>query len=423
LLLLLPASQKFEGSNEVRVKEPIVGFLLYKIPYGKDVIMQILKNLSVSLLTCLLFLGLVLAPSSLINAETETKETEASVEEALSEDALEARRELLASEEAKELREKFLILANEVEVTEDEVIFHDNATEEGVEHRIKRGIDQVAILYGSYTTLWYEAGGEAMAIIGGDNIKTYEKDIGRDITQDEGVEVVAETNSGQTWDVERIIASQPELIICSQAMSGYATISGPAEAAGIEVLCLSYDTFEDYLKWFKVFSHLAGEPERFEEVALKVLDEVILIILACPAEETPQVAILFASPRDFTLNTKATSIGAMVLDLKANNVVDDWDNPDGAKRLPVSLERLFTINPEKILVQTHTSEDKCREVIEENFGDNAVWNELDAVKNKELYILDTNLFHRKPNARFAEAYKQLAQILYPEVDFGLDFAS
>lgn len=384
--------------------------------------MQILKNISISLLACLLLLGLVLWPGSPVNAEKETKETKAPAEEALSEEELEARRERLASEEAEELREKFLALADEVEVTEDEVIFQDNTTEEGVEHKIKRGLDRVAILYGSYTTLWYEAGGQATAVIGGDNVKLYEKVIGRDITQDEGVEVVAETNSGQTWDVERIIANQPELIICSQAMSGYSTISGPAEAAGIEVLCLSYDTFEDYLKWFKVFAHIAGEPELFEEVALKVLDEVILTILACP-EEAPNVAILFASPKDFTLNTKATSIGAMVLDLKAHNVVDEWDNPDGAKRLPVSLEMLFTINPEKILVQTHTSEDKCREVIEENFGDNAVWKELDAVKNEELYILDTNLFHRKPNSRFAEAYKQLAQILYPEVDFGVDIAA
>ena len=47
-------------------------------------------------------------------------------------------------------------------------------------------------LYASFTTLWYEAGGEVIGCIGGDSSVTlYEEYIGRDITQDEGMQVVA----------------------------------------------------------------------------------------------------------------------------------------------------------------------------------------------------------------------------------------
>lgn len=379
-----------------------------------------LKKLSTLLIICLVLITFCLAPNHISLADEKSSEPKPSESKELTEEELAARKELLESEEAKELRERFLALANEVEITDKEVVFTDDTAPEGKEHRLPKGMDNVAVLYGSYTTLWYEAGGKASYIVGGENIKTYEKAIGRDISQDKDVTVVADSNAANNWDVETIIAARPSLIICAQAMSGYATISGPAEAAGIEVICLEYDTFSDYLKWFKVFANLGGEPELFDDLALKVLDEIILTILACPEEEGPDVAVMFASPRDITLNTKATNLGSMLLDLKAHNVVDDWDNPDGAKRLPVNLELLYKINPEKILFQTHTTAEKTQAIIDENYADNPVWQELEAIKNDELYILDQDLFHRRPNARFAEAYKKLAQILYPDIDFGLD---
>ena len=42
---------------------------------------------------------------------------------------------------------------------------------------------------------------------------------------------------------------------------------------------------------------------------------------------------------------------------------------------------------------------------------------LSAVKNGKVYYLEKSLFHNKPNSRFAEAYKVLAQYLYPDAEF------
>ncbi len=52
--------------------------------------------------------------------------------------------------------------------------------------------------------------------------------------------------------------------------------------------------------------------------------------------------------------------------------------------------------------------------METTFGENPLWNELDAVKNNEVYFLDKNLFNLKPNARWGEAYEVLEEILYGE---------
>ena len=156
------------------------------------------------------------------------------------------------TDRAEILREYFLEKANEVEVTDTSVIFTDAVSETPLE--IAKNPQKPAVLYGSFVTLWYEAGGVAAGVIGGDSsIELYNLYIGRDVTQDEGVTVLAESSAGKNWNTETIIAFQPDLIICSTAMSGYKTISAPAEAAGIPVVAMSYNDFSDYLKWFKVF--------------------------------------------------------------------------------------------------------------------------------------------------------------------------
>ena len=48
---------------------------------------------------------------------------------------------------------------------------------------------------------------------------------------------------------------------------------------------------------------------------------------------------------------------------------------------------------------------------------NPVWQSLSAVKNGKVFYLEKSLFHNKPNSRFAEAYKVLAQYLYPDAEF------
>ena len=42
------------------------------------------------------------------------------------------------------------------------------------------------------------------------------------------------------------------------------------------------------------------------------------------------------------------------------------------------------------------------------------WKELSCVKNGNYCYMPKELFHFKPNSRWAEAYEYLALILYPE---------
>ena len=312
---------------------------------------------------------------------------------------------------ADSVKASYLEGADKVVVNEDSETFTDA---NGEEMTVKKHPEKPAILYASFTTLWYEAGGKAMGVIGGDtSVDLYNEYIGRDITKDEGVNVLATSGSGKKWDVETIIASQPDLIIVSTAMSGYATIKEPANAASIPVIAVDYDNFSDYLKWFKVFCNLTGNPDLWESVALKSLDEVVATVSSVPTENNPKVFSMFSGSKSLQANTANTVVGGMINELGASNIVDAWENPESATRLDINLETVVAADPDIILVQCHAGAEDAEAQVKEIYGENEVWNSLRAVKEGKVFYLEKALFHNKPNSRFSEAYKVMSDILYP----------
>ena len=319
-----------------------------------------------------------------------------------------------------DLKNEFLKQANEVTVSENSVTFKD-ATENTM--TIHKNPQKTVNLYASFTTLWYEAGGSVSGCIGGNSsAELYKEYIGRDITSDEGMTVVATSSSGKKWDTENIIALKPDLIICSTAMSGYSTIQAPAEAANIPLIAVSYDDFSDYLKWFKVFCNLTGHTELWDSVAMKALDEVVEVLTEIPAEKGPSVFSMFSGANSLQSNTSATVVGGMINAMNAVNIVDNWDNSTGAERLDINLETVFSVNPDIIIVQCHAGAEVAKEQVESTYGANPVWQSLKAVKDGKVFYLEKTLFHNKPNSRFAEAYQKLAEILYPDVNFSFKAA-
>ena len=315
------------------------------------------------------------------------------------------------------LKAAFLEKADAVVVSEDSVTFTDASGDGNTTVTVPINPASVVNLYASFTTLWYEAGGEVVGCIGGSSsVELYKEYIGRDITADAGMTVVAESSSGKKWNVESIVALRPELIICSTAMSGYATIEKPAAAAEIPLIAVEYNDFSDYLKWFKVFCNLSGHPERWESVAMKTLDEVVEILVACPTENTPSVFAMFSGADSLQANTSETVVGGMITAMNAKNIVDNWPNTSRADRLEINLETVFAADPDIIVVQCHAGAEVAKAAVDETYGSNPVWQSLTAVKEGRVYYLEKELFHNKPNSRFAEAYRILASYLYPNLD-------
>ncbi|MDE5715234.1 MAG: ABC transporter substrate-binding protein [Anaeroplasmataceae bacterium] len=314
-----------------------------------------------------------------------------------------------------ELSNQFLAAANEVVISDSSVTFKDANQKEMT---LMKNPKKVCNLYASFTTLWYEAGGVVSGCIGGtSSIDLYKEYIGRDITTDEGVTILATTSSGSKWSIETILASQPDLIICSTAMSGYKTISGPAEAANIPCVAMNYDDFSDYLKWFKVFSSLTGNENLWESIALKSLNDVIDVIVEVERLEGPSVFCMFSGTKSFQANTINTVAGAMIEQLGGKNIVSSWANDTQAERLEINLEAVYAGKPTMILIQCHATKTEVSEFLQEIYGDNPLWNAICSSIGENIFYLEKTLFHNKPNSKFALAYQTLAKILYPTHTF------
>ncbi len=67
-----------------------------------------------------------------------------------------------------------------------------------------------------------------------------------------------------------------------------------------------------------------------------------------------------------------------------------------------------------MIVQSGDDTEGTKKNVENMFRENPLWGELDAVKNEKLYFLDKHLYNLKPNARWAEAYELLEDMLYGE---------
>ena len=312
--------------------------------------------------------------------------------------------------------EYYMSKANEVTVTDTQVLFTDDGS--GQELAIDKEPKKVAVLYGSLVALWYEAGGTVPLAVGGKSAVTlYKEQIGRDITQDEGVKVVTEKSSGTGWDVEAILAEKPDLIVCSMGMKGYETISGPAAAVGIPVIGIDYDGVQDYLKWFKVFCNLTGNAQLWDEMAEKTANGIIDIVSKVPqVEQAPTAVILTVSSDTLKAYTGESQPGTILHELGGVNLADP-DNTAKSSSVEISLEDLYALDPDYLFLSWYDEPGQMYNQLRDMVGDNPVWQELRAVKEDRFYQLDKNLFHNKANHLYDQAYQVLAAYIYPDTEF------
>ena len=103
----------------------------------------------------------------------------------------------------------------------------------------------------------------------------------------------------------------------------------------------------------------------------------------------------------------------MLDELGAHNIADEAEVLlDG-----LSLEEILLQDPAHIFLTTMGSEQAAVSYIGELFSQDG-WKDLTAVKQEQYTFLEKELFHFKPNARWAEAYESLAKLLYPELKLG-----
>lgn len=264
--------------------------------------------------------------------------------------------------------------------------------------------ERVAALLGSYADMWILAGGDVCAA-------PDDAFVDFDLPLSEGTVNLGETKQ---LSLELLLSVDPDFVLASTNTSQHLEWQQSLEGAGITVAYFDVAGFEDYLRVLKICTDITGQGERYEQYGTDIRKEINDILDRNTGKSAPTVLYMRASAASIRAKGNSGNVlGEMLEGFGCTNIADS----DESLLENLSLESIMLMNPDMILiVQSGDDIEGIQENIDAMFRENPLWNELDAVKNGQVHILDKHLYNLKPNARWAEAYEELEKILYPGSD-------
>ena len=272
----------------------------------------------------------------------------------------------------------------------------------GREVTVGKNPERVAALLGSVADVWMLAGGELCAAA-------------EDAWEDFGLELPAAVNIGgaHSPSLELLISSNPDLVIASASTASDVEMKDSLEAMGIAVVYFDVDNFEDYLKMLDICTDITGRGDLYEQNGLSIkarIDAIKAQYAEADIPDSERKVLLLRAASSFVKakGSEGTILGEMLADMGCVNIADS--NSSLLENL--SVEAVITDEPHHVFVVTMGSDtDKAKSSLEKMISENPAWGTLEAVESGRLHIMDKKLFNLKPNARFAEAYETLANIL------------
>jgi ABC-type Fe3+-hydroxamate transport system, periplasmic component len=261
---------------------------------------------------------------------------------------------------------------------------------------------RVAALLGSYADMWVLAGGEVCAAPD-------------DAFEDFDLPLAEETvNLGETkrLSLELLLSGNPDFVLASTNTPQHLEWRQAMEGAGITVAYFDVNCFEDYLRVLKICTEITGQPQRYQQYGASLEKQIRDILERYKGLEGQKVLVMRASATSIRAkNSKGNVLGEMLEGFGCINIADSEES----LLENLSVESIMLQNPDRIfIVQSGDDTEGTKKNLETMFQENPLWKELDAVKKGRIYLLDKHLYNLKPNARWAEAYETLGELLYAE---------
>lgn len=266
---------------------------------------------------------------------------------------------------------------------------------------------RVAVLFSSYAQIWTLAGGEICVTVG----ESVERGFA-----DASV-TLADDGAGKSIDTELLLQEEVDFVIASADISAQVDACQILRSAGISCALFRVDTFEEYLLMLEICTDITGNTDAFDTYGLQVNHEIDGILETVKTYNGERKDILFIRAGSQYSATKAKRapdnfVCIMLDELGVHNIADDAEILlDG-----LSLEEILVQDPDYIFISTMGDEQAATSYMMDLFSQEG-WRDLSAVQNEDYIFLPKDLFHFKPNHQWADAYRMLAQILYPELQF------
>lgn len=262
--------------------------------------------------------------------------------------------------------------------------------------------ERVAALIGSFADVWLLAGGSVCAAP-------------EDAWDDFGLDLPDAVNIGgaHSPNLELLLSAEPDFVIASASTASNTDMETVLENAGITVAYFDVDNFGDYLTMLDICTDITGRKDLYEQNGLKVREEIEAIKSEFRSSDLSdrERSVLLLRASSGSVKAKGSSgtiLGEMLADLGCINIADS----DSSLLETLSVENIMLREPYRIFVVTMGDDtEKAMENLSRMMEENPAWNTLEAVKEGRIHLMDRKLFNIKPNAKWAESYEKLSEIL------------
>lgn len=251
---------------------------------------------------------------------------------------------------------------------------------------------------------------DAFLLCGGSLVGTTEDAIAeRHLALPEGVAVIGTIKSP---NLELTCAQEPDFILLSAETASHVALAGTLKTLGVPFAYFTANTPQDYMALVETLCRVNGredlidaQRERVEKPVAELLGRV-----RQDARYGKQTALL--------LRAYASGVRAKGADNLAGAVLRDMGLVNIAERgettlEDITLEQIVLDDPDYIFITTMgASHEKAMTALAETLTEHPAWGTLSAVREGRVYELPRDLFHYKPNARWAEAYALIEELVY-----------
>ncbi len=215
-------------------------------------------------------------------------------------------------------------------------------------------------------------------------------------------------------NVEKIVSLNPDLVIGINVMFHHAII--PAmDKAGIPILLLSINSYQDILDKIRFFGKITGNTKRAEELIRNIEKKVSDIKKRIQGHTPPRVVIIWGSTQSFNMALPNSFVGNLVEMLGGINIAAQSKAlPSMPQYAPLSLEYILAKDPDMVFLITHGNDKKVSDKFKKEIQGHPAWNGMRAVKEGKVYTLPYSLFGVNPTIRVPEAIEYLAKLMYPK---------
>ncbi|MGE7763295.1 ABC transporter substrate-binding protein [Peribacillus sp. NPDC097895] len=205
-------------------------------------------------------------------------------------------------------------------------------------------------------------------------------------------------------NTEKIIALKPDAIIAYTI--GDETALKPLEDAGIPVFVIkSAANFDDVYGDIGQIAKVMGVTDKGNKLVKDIKSQITSVEEKVKTLDEKEQTYFEISPAPEIYTTGAETFQQEILDTAGiKNIFDDqkgW--------VKVSEEEIVKRNPKAIITTATYTEDAVGE-IKSRKG----WEDIDAVKNDDVHLLDENVMSR-PGPRIGEAVELAAKTVYPDL--------